>query len=530
MKKVLVITAVLFMVAIGGFGVSAATVEELYAEQLEASGGEELIRALPEETQTLLRDLGIDALDPDAFSALDSSTLWDELWEMMSSALRGPLATGGTVLAVVLLHAWVNGLRHTLRTEEPSAVFGAVCALSVCGGVILPLSECIAAVSEAMTSTKIFMISFTPVYAGVLLSSGRAAAALSFQSVTLAAAQAMAWLSGSIVVPLMTVSLALGVTGAITPELNLGSVGKWLARTAVWILTLGMMLFSGLLSLQNLTACATDNLGTRALKFSISSFVPVVGSSLSEAFSTIRGCLHLLHSTLGAFGIAATAFIVLPPLLQCIGWNILLSVCRTAADMFELRALSGVLEAAGRTVRCLIGVLAASSSFLWYLLPQREDDMDEIRAWSAALCLAALGCSAIRLLVPKNGTGNLLQLMIGTFFICCLFMPLMELRSFTGLDIGDLPVEVTAELLEDTVTQQLQARVEDTVVALTEQRLAEQNITAEQITVITDISDEGGIYIQQVTITVDKQTVPIAKTVGEVLAEQLSTTVTVEMQ
>lgn len=156
--------------------------------------------------------------------------------------------------------------------------------------------------------------------------------------------------------------------------------------------------------------------------------------------------------------------------------------------------------------------------------------MDGIRAWSAALCLVALGCSAVRLLAPKNGTGKLLQLIITTLFICCLLMPLLKLRSFEALDIRGLPDEVTAELLEDTVTQQLQRQIEDAVTALTEQRLAEQEIIAEQIAVQTDISAEGGIYIQHVTITVDKQTVPIAKTVGEVLAEQLNTTVTVEMQ
>ena len=156
--------------------------------------------------------------------------------------------------------------------------------------------------------------------------------------------------------------------------------------------------------------------------------------------------------------------------------------------------------------------------------------MDGIRAWSAALCLVALGCAAVRLLAPKNGTGKLLQLIITTLFICCLLMPLLKLRSFEALDIRGLPDEVTSELLEDTVTQQLQRQIEDAVTALTEQRLAEQEIIAEQIAVQTDISAEGGIYIQHVTITVDKQTVPIAKTVGEVLAEQLNTTVTVEMQ
>lgn len=364
MKKIVVAAASVWLLLCGGFGVSAATAEELYKEQLEASGGEELIAALPQETQELLRKLGIDTPDPDAFSSLDTEAVWDSVTELVVTACRTPLATAGTVLAIVLLHAWVNGMRHTLREEDTATVFGTVCALAACGAVILPLSACITAVQEAMTSTGVFMTSFTPVYAGVLFSSGRAATALSFQSVTLMAAQMMSWLSGQVIVPLMTVSLALGVTGSVTPQVHLDSAGKLLGKTAVWLLTLGMMLFSGLLSLQNLTARAADNLGTRAIKFSISSFVPVVGGSLSEAFSTIRGCLHLLHSTLGAFGVAATALIILPPLLQCVGWNLLLSVCHMTAEMFELRALSGVLDAARRTVRCLIGVLAASGSFL----------------------------------------------------------------------------------------------------------------------------------------------------------------------
>ncbi|MBP3436064.1 MAG: hypothetical protein J6K62_07055 [Clostridia bacterium] len=154
--------------------------------------------------------------------------------------------------------------------------------------------------------------------------------------------------------------------------------------------------------------------------------------------------------------------------------------------------------------------------------------MDGIRAWSAALCVAALGCSAVALLAPKNGTGKLFRLITATFFICCMLMPLLKVRSFVSLDIGDLPPAVKAELLEDTVTRQLQTQVEETVIALAEEGLAARGITAKKITVTMDTSADGGIYIQQVTITVDKQTVPIAKAVGEVLAEELKTTVTVQ--
>ncbi len=362
MKRIAVI--LLLVMVCGGITVRAQTVEELYAEQLEASGGQELIEQLPSETQDLLVDLGIRQLDPDAFAELNTETVAHRVLKMATSALRGPLATMGTVLLIVLLYAWLDGLRGTLQSEETAALFGTVCALAISGAILLPLTTCIQSVNEAMQSVSVFMGSFTPAYAAILLSGGHAATALSFQSVVLYVSQIIAWLASGVIVPLMTVSLALGVTGAVTPQVKLSGVGKSVGQLATWLLSLGMLLFTGLLSLQSVTSGAADNLGSRALRFSISSFVPVVGGALGEAFGTIRGCLQLLRSTVGGFGALATVLIVLPPLLQCIGWCVTLWLCRTATELFELKPMTDILDAARSTVKCLIGVLSACGSFL----------------------------------------------------------------------------------------------------------------------------------------------------------------------
>ncbi len=358
------VIAVLLTVWLLGGGVSAQTVEELYEEQLAASGSRELIDTLPESTQDLLYRLGVDNLDSPSLTAPDLDQWQEALSAMLSSALQTPLRVAGTVLAAVLLYAWANGLRSALHEEETVTVFGTVCALALSGCLLVPLTQCIRKVSEAMTSVAVFMGSFTPVYAGILLTDGRASAALSFQSLVLYAAQVLSWVAGTVIVPLMTAGLALGVTGSVTPRIQLGSTGKLLNKAAVWMLSLGMMLFTGLLSLQTLVGGAADTVGARAAKFSVASLVPVVGGSLSEMLATVRGCLQLLRSTVGGFGLLATVLIVLPPLCSCCGWSVLLAVCRAAADMLELPALPAVLEAARSTVRSLIGVLCACASFL----------------------------------------------------------------------------------------------------------------------------------------------------------------------
>ena len=138
------------------FSVKAQTVNELYREQLEASGAEELLQALPEETRVLLERLHIDSLDPDSFAKTDTGSVLNELWTICKRAAGRPLAACGMVLGILLVYAWVEGMRHTLRTEEVSSVFGVICALAACGSVMLPLSDQLQGVCEAMESVSVF--------------------------------------------------------------------------------------------------------------------------------------------------------------------------------------------------------------------------------------------------------------------------------------------------------------------------------------------------------------------------------------
>lgn len=344
--------------------VGAKTVDELYKEQLQSSGSESLLESVPEETKELLSMLNITSLEKDSLSSVNLPTIWEMLLNLLSLLAPKPLAACGTVFGITVLYAWVDGLRNTLHTEETSTVFAVVCSLASCGAVMFPISECIKNVCSAMDSVSVFMTSFAPIYAGVLLSGGSAVTALSFQSIVLYAAEFLTYFSGNVILPLLTVSLSLGLTGSLTPEINLGKVGDWVGKVATWLLTLGMFLFAGLLSIQSLTGSAIDRLGDRIMKFSISTFVPVVGSSLSEAFSTIRGCLGLLRSTLGGFGIITSLLIVLPPLLSCFVWQLSLSLCNVGAEMFGLSALSNVLKSAHGVTKCLVGLLAASGVLL----------------------------------------------------------------------------------------------------------------------------------------------------------------------
>ncbi len=154
--------------------------------------------------------------------------------------------------------------------------------------------------------------------------------------------------------------------------------------------------------------------------------------------------------------------------------------------------------------------------------------MSALRMWSVAVCMAALGCSAMRLLAPK-ACGKVFGLVVSSFFLCALVLPLLHLHGASP-DISFLPPPMQQELLQEQVNEQLSEQVKLAAEAVVHEAMSLRGAKAKKVEVATDISQTGGIIMEQVTILVDKQTVPIAAVVREVLERQLQTTVVIKTE
>ncbi len=179
---------------------------------------------LPQETQELLEKLGITSLEPDGLSSLKPESVCSALLELTSQEASDPLRSIGVILGIVLLCALMEDEADHSRYRIHSC-FQVVCLLAACAALLVPLSSCIQAVCRAAESTSIFMGSFVPVYAGILLTSGQAVTAASYQTVVLFAAELITLLATHVLVPVLAVSLALGLAGSLDTGLRLDSWG-----------------------------------------------------------------------------------------------------------------------------------------------------------------------------------------------------------------------------------------------------------------------------------------------------------------
>lgn len=335
--------------------------EEQYQQQLEASGAEGLTEHLPRDVQAMLEQLELDSFDPESYTGLSFQQVTELLLKLTADRAGGPMQVMGMLIGVVLIAAVFRGMEGSALSPALRQTYHSAAVLGAGGMLLVPLFALLETVRQAVERVTVFLAAYVPVYAALLATGGRGVGAVSYQTTLLGASQLLSWLIQGVVFPSLVVSLAFGCTGSVAEGFCLDRLGQTLHKGILWTLGLFSTVFSFLLSFQQMAASAGDSLSGRMVRFSLTSFVPVVGGLLGEAYSTVAGCAGLLRSAVGCFGLVAVALVTVPPLVSCVCWSVGLRIAADTAALFALGPLEKLCHAGAGAVRVLIAVLAVSA-------------------------------------------------------------------------------------------------------------------------------------------------------------------------
>ncbi|MBO5859497.1 MAG: hypothetical protein J6R20_06950 [Clostridia bacterium] len=342
MKKLTVVLLCVFLSALFRVEGTAAEIEEYYASQYEASGASELSDYLDDNAREYLESIGFDAGDIEGITSFSLSSVFEMIFDMLrnnlSKPLKGCMTATGAVLMVSVCSAFFP------NDEKAKGVLNLICGSFVLVSVFLPAVDVIKSGATAMKLCAGFEKALIPVLAAILTASGNPASALSYQGAAFTAAQAIEALANGFVIPLVTVSGMLGAVGALLPTLKLSAVSDMVRKTSSTVIGMAAAIFSGFFSLKSIISGSADSLTAKGIRLATSTFIPVVGGALSEAYSALSGSLSLLRGAVGIYGIMAVVSLCLPIILNLALWSLAMRVACTVSDLTGNSQCSDILK------------------------------------------------------------------------------------------------------------------------------------------------------------------------------------------
>lgn len=349
MKKIIITLLLLLL-----FSLPAYAQDDIYQNQLELSGAQEIKELLPRDAADILDSLEIDITDPKMAEKITVKGIFAHIGEFIKSGGTAPAKTGLSVLAVIIITASLSCIR---REGELSTATELVCTAAVAGALLVPLYSLIQSTASAMKGVGVFMTGFVPVFAGIVTLSGNVSTSTLSAATLLSAAQGLSWFAAFGVVPVMCAYLAVSSCCAVSPLMGAAGLSESIKKLAMWILSLIVTLFSGIMSLQTTLSGAADGVALRTGKFLIGSAFPVGGAALSEAAGTLAGSMGVLKNTAGIYAVLGVAACVLPLCIQLLLYRLWLFAAGTAANLFSQARISSVIKAADSVLSVMVSLI-----------------------------------------------------------------------------------------------------------------------------------------------------------------------------
>lgn len=313
-----------------------------YDSQLEASGAYGLFDTLSDEELELLESLGIDEIDFDSVFSPSVRSIPDFFMQIIRNEYASPfnsfVVLAVCVIALAAISQFIPDDSKTARTVELAASL--VAAL----GIIIPLSSCVTRAVSTINISCNFITALIPVLAAIITVSGNPTLALTYNSLSFAAAQVVSRLGEEAIRPVIQVVMSLSIISSVSQSADISKIVEFAKKTVIFIMSFSATVFVTMLSIKGMLAASADNVAVRGIRFLIGNMIPVVGGAVSDAYLSIVGTLSLVKNTVGVFAVAAVAVINLPVIVECVIWILMLNLLALLGDMFSQGKLSGLFR------------------------------------------------------------------------------------------------------------------------------------------------------------------------------------------
>lgn len=324
------------------------------AESYPVEGADEVEAAVNQDAAEFFSEFGITPDSTDWVKNITSKNVFSHIGEFLQNGAKTPFKIGGGALTIIIITALISALSSNSETSR-TAIF--ICSLCLTVYLSIEVYSVISAVVAAVKGTATFMLSFVPMYAGIVAVSGGALTAATMSSMLLLAAEGAAMLASYFIVPVMGGYLSVSVCSSVSPLISGNSVGETLKKIALWALSLVSTVFLGVLSIQTTINSSADSLSLRTSKFIIGTTVPVAGQVLSEATATVTASMQLLRSTAGIYGVLSLCFFFLPILAELLLWRVTMLVLSVISEILETGKVAGVFKSIDSMLSLLIGIV-----------------------------------------------------------------------------------------------------------------------------------------------------------------------------
>lgn len=297
----------------------------------------------------------------------DGGNFWRSLLNVFLSNILSIIPIISLIIAISLLGNMLQGLKPSSNGKSMSNIIQFVTYGFIVILIMSIVTKMIALTTETLFSIKTQMDAIFPILLTFLTAIGGSVSVSVYQP-------AMAMLAGIIInlftyilLPIFIFSIVFSIVSNLSGTIKLNKFTEFFTSTFKWLTGFIFTVFTAFISIQGITAGSIDGIGIKTAKFAIRSYVPMLGSYISDGMGLMLISSNLIKNAVGAAGLFMLLATILSPLIQLIIFILALKLIAGIVEPLGNKQISNLISSISKSMVLLI-VILIGVSFVYFIL------------------------------------------------------------------------------------------------------------------------------------------------------------------
>lgn len=283
----------------------------------------------------------------------NNTQMINNIKELFFYEIKGAILLGIEIMTICIAIGLLKNLSSSLGQHSISDISLMVCTMIIIGISINSFKISYNLAIDSVNTMAYTMGIMAPILLGILVATGNITSGTILSPMIIGSVSGMAFILKSLILPTMFASTILSMINSLTEKNYVNKLSKLLRNAAVVVTGLLLVILTGIITLQGLLTDTTDSLLISTAKFSLSTFIPIVGNFTSDTVELFLRCMSSIKSVTGVFGIIFLLILILVPIIKIIATAIVYKVIAAFTEPIADTKISSGLNDMGT---CLISI------------------------------------------------------------------------------------------------------------------------------------------------------------------------------
>ena len=297
----------------------------------------------------------------------DSQNLWQAVVNAFLSSLLGLLPVISAIIGISILGSLLQGIKPSSNGKSMASLINFVSYGIVVVLLLSFVTKMLAQTANTIASIKSQMDAIFPILLTLLSALGGTVSVSLYQPAMAVLSNIIGGFATYILLPIFIFSIVFSIVSNLSNTVKLDKFSSFLSSSYKWLTGLVFTIFTAFISLQGISAGSVDGISIRTAKYAIRSYVPILGSYLSDGMGIMLASSNLIKNAVGGAGLFLLLASILSPLLDLIIFMLALKLVAGLVEPLGNKQIANFATTLAKSMVLLISLIIALS-FVYFIM------------------------------------------------------------------------------------------------------------------------------------------------------------------